>query len=170
MSVLDIIVPDIGGHSDVNVAEVYVKVGDKVNIDDNLIMLETDKATMEVPADKVGVVTEVLVKVGSKVNEGDVIVRVEAEGQAAAPSATPAQSSAPVAPVAAPTAAPTPSAAAGEIECDVMVLGAGPGGYTAAFRAADLGLKTVLVEKYKTLGGVCLNVGCIPSKALLHVA
>lgn len=171
MSVLEIKVPDIGGHSDVNVAEVYVKVGDKVNVDDNLIMLETDKATMEVPADKAGVVTEVLVQVGSKTNEGDVIVKVQAEGQAttAAPS-KPAPAAAPAQPVAAPTAAATPAAQAGEIECDVMVLGAGPGGYTAAFRAADLGLNTVLIEKHKTLGGVCLNVGCIPSKALLHVA
>lgn len=171
MSALDIIVPDIGGHSDVNVAEVYVKVGDKVNVDDNLIMLETDKATMEVPADKAGVVTEVLVKVGSKVNEGDVIVKVQSDASSAkAPASAPAQAAAPVAPQAAPQAAATPAAKDGEIECDVMVLGAGPGGYTAAFRAADLGLKVVLIEKHKTLGGVCLNVGCIPSKALLHVA
>jgi dihydrolipoamide dehydrogenase len=171
VSALDIIVPDIGGHSDVNVAEVYVKVGDKVNVDDNLIMLETDKATMEVPADKAGVVTEVLVKVGSKVNEGDVIVKVQSDASSAkAPASAPAQAAAPVAPQAAPQAAATPAAKDGEIECDVMVLGAGPGGYTAAFRAADLGLKVVLIEKHKTLGGVCLNVGCIPSKALLHVA
>lgn len=168
VSVLEIRVPDIGGHSDVNVAEVYIKVGDKINIDDNLIMLETDKATMEVPADKAGVVTEVLIQVGSKINEGDVIIKVQAEGQAvAAPvAAAPTQTT----PVAAPQAASTPAAVAGDIECDVMVLGAGPGGYTAAFRAADLGLNVVLVEKYATLGGVCLNVGCIPSKALLHVA
>lgn len=168
VSVLEIRVPDIGGHSDVNVAEVYIKVGDKINIDDNLIMLETDKATMEVPADKAGIVTEILIQVGSKINEGDVIIKVQAEGQAvaAAPVAAPTQT----APVIAPQAASTPVAVAGEIECDVMVLGAGPGGYTAAFRAADLGLNVVLVEKYATLGGVCLNVGCIPSKALLHVA
>ncbi len=161
MSFLEIRVPDIGGHSDVNVAEVYVKVGDKVNVDDNLIMLETDKATMEVPADKAGTVTEVLVNVGSKVNEGDVIVKVQADGQAAIQ--TPAQAPAP-------TSAAAPAQADGDIVCDVMVLGAGPGGYTAAFRAADLGLNVVLVEKHATLGGVCLNVGCIPSKALLHVA
>lgn len=170
MSILEIRVPDIGGHDNVNVAEVYVKVGDKINIDDNLIMLETDKATMEVPADKAGVVTEVLVQVGSKLNEGDIVVKVQADGGAvaAAPAVTQA---APVAAAAvAPQAAATPAAQSGEIECDVMVLGAGPGGYTAAFRAADLGLKVVLVEKHATLGGVCLNVGCIPSKALLHVA
>ncbi len=173
MSILEIRVPDIGGHSDVNVAEVYVKVGDKINIDDNLIMLETDKATMEVPADKVGTITEVLVKVGSKINEGDVIIKVEAAGQsdAAPASATKeAPTSKSAAPVIAPEAATAPAPVAGEISCDVVVLGAGPGGYTAAFRSADLGLNTVLIEKHPTLGGVCLNVGCIPSKALLHVA
>lgn len=152
MAFLEIKVPDIGGHSNVNVAEVYVKAGDKINIDDNLIMLETDKAAMEVPADQAGVVTEVLVTVGSKVSEGDVIVKVEAQDQMAAKVPQPT----------------TPGG--GDIVCDVMVLGAGPGGYTAAFRAADLGLKVVLVEKHPSLGGVCLNVGCIPSKALLHVA
>lgn len=172
MSILEIRVPDIGGHSDVNVAEVYVKVGDKINIDDNLIMLETDKATMEVPADKVGTITEVLVKVGSKINEGDVIIKVEAAGQsdAAPASATKEAPSKSAAPVIAPEAATAPAPVAGEISCDVVVLGAGPGGYTAAFRSADLGLNTVLIEKHPTLGGVCLNVGCIPSKALLHVA
>ena len=171
MSILEIRVPDIGGHDNVNVAEVYVKVGDKINIDDNLVMLETDKATMEVPADKSGVVTEVLVQVGSKLNEGDIVVKVQADGAAAvaAPAVTQA---APVAAAVAvaPQASATPAAQSGEIECDVMVLGAGPGGYTAAFRAADLGLNVVLIEKHATLGGVCLNVGCIPSKALLHVA
>ena len=171
MSILEIRVPDIGGHDNVNVAEVYVKVGDKINIDDNLVMLETDKATMEVPADKSGVVTEVLVQVGSKLNEGDIVVKVQADGDAAvaAPAVTQA---APVAAAVAvaPQASATPAAQSGEIECDVMVLGAGPGGYTAAFRAADLGLNVVLIEKHATLGGVCLNVGCIPSKALLHVA
>jgi len=169
MSSLEIRVPDIGGHSDVNVAEVYVKVGDKINVDDNLIMLETDKATMEVPADKAGTITEVLVKVGSKINEGDVVVKVEAEGQAAA-AQTSAVSNPASQPVVAPQAASAPAQSEGDIVCDVMVLGAGPGGYTAAFRAADLGLKVVLIEKHSTLGGVCLNVGCIPSKALLHVA
>lgn len=167
MSILEIRIPDIGDSHDVNVAEVYVKVGDKICVDDNLIMLETDKATMEVPADQAGVVTEVLIQVGSKVNEGDLIVKVQGATDAVA---SPVISNAKVEQVAAPQAAATPVAQSGEIECDVMVLGAGPGGYTAAFRSADLGLKTVLVEKYSTLGGVCLNVGCIPSKALLHVA
>ena len=172
MSILEIRVPDIGGHDNVNVAEVYVKVGDKINIDDNLIMLETDKATMEVPADKAGVVTEVLVQVGSKLNEGDLVVKVQAEGAAvaAAPVVAAPVASAPTPAAAAPVAAATPAAQSGEVECDVVVLGAGPGGYTAAFRAADLGLNVVLIEKHATLGGVCLNVGCIPSKALLHVA
>ena len=172
MSILEIRVPDIGGHDNVNVAEVYVKVGDKINIDDNLIMLETDKATMEVPADKAGVVTEVLVQVGSKLNEGDLVVKVQADGAAVAtPAPVVAPAAAPTAQaVAAPVAAVTPAAQSGEVECDVVVLGAGPGGYTAAFRAADLGLNVVLIEKHATLGGVCLNVGCIPSKALLHVA
>ncbi|MDD3265814.1 MAG: dihydrolipoyl dehydrogenase [Burkholderiales bacterium] len=169
MSSIEIKVPDIGGSRDVNVAEVYVKVGDMVNIDDNLIMLETDKATMEVPADKSGVVTEVLIKVGSKVNEGDAIIKVEASSQTATAQNVDAKTEAAPS-LSAPVASSVPAAASGEIECDLMVLGAGPGGYTAAFRAADLGLNVVLVEKYKTLGGVCLNVGCIPSKALLHVA
>lgn len=169
MSVIELKVPDIGGSTDVNVAEVYVKAGDVIAIDDNLIMLETDKATMEVPATAAGKVVEVVVKPGSKLNEGDLILKLES---AAATAAIPAPAAAPVAaptPVSAPTAA-TVAKSDGEIECDVMVLGAGPGGYTAAFRAADLGKKVVLVERYSTLGGVCLNVGCIPSKALLHVA
>ena len=171
MSILEIRVPDIGGHDNVNVAEVYVKVGDKINIDDNLVMLETDKATMEVPADKSGVVTEVLVQVGSKLNEGDIVVKVQADGAAAVSATAVTQAAQVAAAVAvAPQASATPAAQSGEIECDVMVLGAGPGGYTAAFRAADLGLNVVLIEKHATLGGVCLNVGCIPSKALLHVA
>ena len=170
MSVIELKVPDIGGSTDVNVAEVYVKPGDNINIDDNLIMLETDKATMEVPATSAGKVIEVVVKVGSKLNEGDLILKLEVVGEtAAAPApAAPAAEAAPVA--AAPTAAAAVAKADGEIECDVVVLGAGPGGYTAAFRAADLGQRVVLIEKYATLGGVCLNVGCIPSKALLHVA
>ncbi len=173
MSILEIRVPDIGGHSDVNVAEVYIKVGDKINVDDNLIMLETDKATMEVPADKAGTITEVLVKVGSKINEGDVIIKVEVAGEAKAANPAPTAAEVPAkesGTVAAPQAATAPAPVAGEINCDVVVLGAGPGGYTAAFRSADLGLNTVLIEKHPTLGGVCLNVGCIPSKALLHVA
>jgi dihydrolipoamide dehydrogenase len=179
MSLIELKVPDIGGSHDVNVAEIYIKVGDTVNIDDNLIMLETDKATMEVPATTTGVVKEIMVKVGSKINEGDVIVKVEAtlinDNDVSTTSSTLMDSSGqnattPASNEAAPQVLTIPAPSVGEIECDVLVLGAGPGGYTAAFRAADLGQKVVLVEKYPTLGGVCLNVGCIPSKALLHVA
>jgi dihydrolipoamide dehydrogenase len=153
---IELKVPDIGGHDGVAVIEVFVKAGDSVKVDDSLITLETDKATMEVPATEAGIVKEVLVQVGSKVSEGSVIVKLESAAQAAAP---------------APAAAPAASQHSGEvIECDVMVLGGGPGGYTAAFRSADLGKNTVLIERFSNLGGVCLNVGCIPSKALLHVA
>ena len=171
MSQIELKIPDIGGHAGVDVIEVSVKVGDRVEKDDTLVTLETDKATMDVPAEAAGVVTEVRIKVGDKVGEGDVIVLLEA-GSAAAVAAAPAAATpaaAPVAPVAAPAAA---GAFAGnaDIECDVLVLGGGPGGYSAAFRSADLGQKTVIVERYSTLGGVCLNVGCIPSKALLHNA
>ena len=171
MSQIELKIPDIGGHAGVDVIEVSVKAGDRVEKDDTLVTLETDKATMDVPAEAAGVVTEVRIKVGDKVGEGDVIVLLEA-GSAAAVAAAPAAATpaaAPVAPVAAPAAA---GAFAGnaDIECDVLVLGGGPGGYSAAFRSADLGQKTVIVERYSTLGGVCLNVGCIPSKALLHNA
>ncbi len=160
MNIIELKIPDIGGSTDVNVAEIYIKPGDNINIDDNLIMLETDKATMEVPATASGKVVEVTIKVGSKVNEGDTILKLEVAAQ------TSAKEEKTVEEITTATLAKT----AGEIECDVMVLGAGPGGYTAAFRAADLGKRVVLIEKYSTLGGVCLNVGCIPSKALLHVA
>lgn len=160
-TVIELKVPDIGGHDNVDVIEVFVKAGDQINVDDSLITLETDKASMEVPSTAAGIVKEVKVKVGDKISEGSVVLLLEI-GAAAA--------SAPAA--AAPQAAATPAAAInGElIECDVMVLGAGPGGYTAAFRSADLGKRVVLIERHPTLGGVCLNVGCIPSKALLHVA
>ncbi|GHD78948.1 dihydrolipoyl dehydrogenase [Vogesella fluminis] len=174
-NLIELKVPDIGGHSNVDVIEVFVKVGDTVAKDDSLITLETDKATMEVPAEHAGVVKEVRTAVGGKISEGDVIVVIEAAGAAAAANPAPAvaPAAAPVAEAkAAPVAAPAAATHSGtaDIECDVLVLGAGPGGYSAAFRAADLGLKVVLVERYATLGGVCLNVGCIPSKALLHNA
>ena len=168
-TLIELKVPDIGGHSNVDVIEVFIKAGDSVAKDDALVTLETDKATMDVPADAAGVVKEVKIAVGSKVSEGDVIALIEASAAAAAPAAAPAAETKPAAaPAAAPVAASHSGAA--DIECDVLVLGAGPGGYSAAFRAADLGLKVVLVERYSTLGGVCLNVGCIPSKALLHNA
>ena len=170
---MEIKVPDLGGSADVPVIEIAVAVGETIAVDDTLLTLESDKATMDIPASAAGVIKELRVKVGDKLSEGMVVVVVEAAGAAAA--AQPAEAKpAPVA--AAPAAQPLPvavsaSAYAGtaDVECDMLVLGAGPGGYSAAFRAADLGLKTVIVERYSTLGGVCLNVGCIPSKALLHV-
>ncbi|MCD4502388.1 dihydrolipoyl dehydrogenase [Chromobacterium vaccinii] len=177
-NLIELKVPDIGGHNNVDVIEVFVKPGDVIEKEASLITLETDKATMEVPAEAAGTVKEVRVAVGGKVSEGDVVVILEAAGAAAAAPAAPkpvettgvasATTQAGFAPQAAPVAASHSGGA--DLECDVMVLGGGPGGYSAAFRAADLGLKVVIVERYATLGGVCLNVGCIPSKALLHNA
>src|SRR5687767_939767 len=152
-------VPDIGDFKDIAVIEVLVKPGDTVAKEQSLVTLESDKATMEIPSPAAGTVAQLKVKVGDKVSKGSLILMLEAEAAAQAPRTPEASKSAPPAPV-----------AGADIECDVVVLGAGPGGYSAAFRAADLGLKVVLVERYPTLGGVCLNVGCIPSKALLHVA
>ena len=187
-------VPDIGGHEGVPVIELLVAVGDTVAKDQGLVTLESDKATMEVPAAAAGKVVELKVKLGDVVSEGSVIAILEGEAAAAAVPGKSAKSPDPAegrAPTPAPQAAappaqskdtapragaaPAPGAAAAsgrkpDIECTLLVLGAGPGGYTAAFRAADLGLDTVLVERYPSLGGVCLNVGCIPSKALLHAA
>ncbi|AWI81519.1 dihydrolipoyl dehydrogenase [Parazoarcus communis] len=173
--IVEVKVPDIGDFDTVPVIELFVKVGDSIQVDDAICTLESDKATMDVPSEVAGVVKEVLVALGDKVGEGAVLLKVETAGaSAAAPAA--AQAPAAPAPAAAPAAAPSAAPAAAshggtaDIECDMLVLGAGPGGYSAAFRAADLGLKTVIVERYPSLGGVCLNVGCIPSKALLHVA
>src|SRR5690606_8926362 len=169
-------VPDIGGYDDVPVIEVLVSVGDTVARDQGLVTLESDKATMEVPSSAAGVVKEVKVKVGDAVSEGAVVVVLEAEGESAAVGAAEAAKSGTPAPTKAPSPRPSPASGRGgsskpaDIECGLVVLGAGPGGCSAAFRAADLGLDTVLVERYATLGGVCLNVGCIPSKALLHAA
>jgi dihydrolipoamide dehydrogenase len=167
-------VPDIGDFKDIPVIEVHVKPGDAVKAEDSLVTLESDKATMDVPAPAAGTVKEVKVKLGDKVSEGSVIVLLEAEGATAAPTAAAAQPPAATAPTPSarsPAAAPAGSyAGKADVETEMLVLGAGPGGYSAAFRSADLGMKTVLVERYATLGGVCLNVGCIPSKALLHVA
>jgi dihydrolipoamide dehydrogenase len=176
--VVEATVPDIGGYSDVPVIEVLVAVGDTVAKDQGLVTLESDKATMEVPSSHAGVVRELRVKVGDTLSEGAVVALIEAEG---APAPVRAQdkvapgSKPPVAPSHRAPVEPAPAAAAAsgrqaDIECAVVVLGAGPGGYTAAFRAADLDLDTVLIERYPSLGGVCLNVGCIPSKALLHAA
>ncbi|EDT00190.1 dihydrolipoyl dehydrogenase [Burkholderia ambifaria] len=177
MSLIEVKVPDIGDFSGVDVIEVNVKPGDVIEKEQTLITLESDKASMEVPSDVAGTVKEVKVKAGEKVSQGTVIAIVEAAAGAAAPAkaAEPAkpEAAAPApAPAAAPAAVPQAGSYSGtaDIECDMLVLGAGPGGYSAAFRSADLGMKTVLVERYSTLGGVCLNVGCIPSKALLHTA
>src|SRR5258706_15572723 len=154
-------VPDIGDFKDIEVIEVLVKPGDSVKKEQSLITLESDKATMEIPSPAAGVVKELKLKTGDKVSQGSLILLLEAAAGATLAAAKPAAAAAP-----AQSAAPAP--AKGEADCDVVVIGAGPGGYSAAFRAADLGLKVVLVERYPTLGGVCLNVGCIPSKALLH--
>ncbi|WP_227818038.1 dihydrolipoyl dehydrogenase [Nitrogeniibacter aestuarii] len=171
-SIIEIKVPDIGDFDEVPIIELFVSVGDTIKVDDAICTLESDKATMDVPASDAGVVKEVLVAVGDKVAEGTVLVKVEAAaGAAEAPAAAapaPAAAAAPAPAAEAPAAASHGGSA--DMEYDMLVLGAGPGGYSAAFRAADLGLKTVIVERYATLGGVCLNVGCIPSKALLHVA
>jgi len=165
-------VPDIGNYTNVPVIEVLVRPGDVVTKDQGLVTLESDKATMEVPSSVAGTVKEVKVNVGDEISEGTVVAVIETAGAgaAAAPKAEPAK---PAAPAPAATPAPKASNSSGrkpDIECQICVLGSGPGGYTAAFRAADLGQTTVLIERYATLGGVCLNVGCIPSKALLHAA
>jgi dihydrolipoamide dehydrogenase len=178
MALIEVKVPDIGDFSDVGVIEVLVKPGDAVKPEQSLITVESDKASMEIPSPAAGVVKELKVAVGAKVKQGSLILTLEAEAGAAAPPPPAAAAPAPAAPRAsapalAPAAAPVAAASfAGgvDLECDLLVLGSGTGGYSAAFRAADLGLKVVLVERYATLGGVCPNVGCIPSKALLHVA
>jgi len=167
---IEVKVPDIGDFKDVAVIEVMVKPGETVAVDTGLIMVESDKASMEIPSSHAGTVKEVKVNVNDKVSEGSVILVLETTGATAAPAPAAAPASKPAA--APPPVAPAAAIHSGkaDIECDMLVLGAGPGGYSAAFRAADLGMKTVLVERYETLGGVCLNVGCIPSKALLHTA
>ena len=166
---MEIKVPDIGDFSDVPVINILVSVGDTVAQEDPLIELESDKATLEVPSPAAGVVKEIVVAEGDTVSKDTVIMIFEgAAASEAAASPAPAAAAAPAAPVA--QAATGKATGAGDVHAEVVVLGSGPGGYTAAFRAADLGKKVVLIEKYPTLGGVCLNVGCIPSKALLHVA
>ena len=165
---IEVKVPDIGDFKDVAVIEVMVKPGETVAVDTSLIIVESDKASMEIPSSHAGVVKDVTIKTGDKVSEGSTILVLETSDVTAP---TPAAASPPVAASPAP-AAPFAASYGGkaDIDCDMLVLGAGPGGYSAAFRAADLGMTTVLVERYNTLGGVCLNVGCIPSKALLHTA
>ena len=176
-AIIEVLVPDIGNFDSVDVIEVLVKAGDVIAKEDSLITVESDKASMDIPSSQAGTVKEVKVKVGDKVAKGTLILLVEAEGTVSSAPAkveeAPATQAAP-APTATPVATPAPVAAApagnSDINTQVVVLGSGPGGYTAAFRAADLGLQVVLIERYSTLGGVCLNVGCIPSKALLHTA
>ena len=175
MSLMEIHVPDIGDFKEVEVIELLVKPGDSVKPEQSLITVESDKASMEIPCTHAGVVKELKVKIGDKVAEGSLLLVLEVAQDTAsatppAPATAPAKSAAPV--VASAPAAQAAASFAGnaDIECDTLVLGAGPGGYTAAFRAADLGQRVVLVERYPVLGGVCLNVGCIPSKALLHAA
>ena len=173
MALMDIQVPDIGDFDEVAVIELLVKEGDTVKAEQSLITVESDKASMEIPSSHAGVVKALKVKLGDKVKQGSVVLTLEVAGEAAAPAPAPAPAAPAAAPAAAaPAVAPTAASYSGnaDLDCDVLVLGGGPGGYSAAFRAADLGLKVVLVERYATLGGVCLNVGCIPSKALLHVA
>jgi len=187
VSKIDLTVPDLGNFDEVAIVDVLVKVGDKIEVETPLVTLETDKATMDVPSTASGTVTEVLVQKGGKIAKGGLIARVEGTATAKTPAAAAAPAAAPAAkaaPAPAP-AAPAPRAAPAtalkpskplkpdvphDRETQLLVLGAGPGGYTAAFRAADLGLKVTLVERWPMLGGVCLNVGCIPSKALLHAA
>ena len=166
-------VPDIGDYDGVPVIEILVAVGDTVKKDQGLVTLESDKATMEVPSPAAGVVKEIKVKLGDSLAEGSLVAILEGEGAAAVPAKPAPVAASPTAPAAPATSAPKPALGTGkpaDIECRIVVIGSGPGGYTAAFRAADLGLDTVLIERYEALGGVCLNVGCIPSKALLHAA
>ncbi len=183
MTIVEVKVPDIGDFSEVSVIELLVKPGDAIVAEQSLVTVESDKASMEIPSSHAGVVKELKVKLGDKVAKGSVLLLLEATQSApvAAAPAAQVQAAAPQgsqpasqAPATASASAASPSAAAFtgsvDLECDMLVLGGGPGGYSAAFRAADLGMNVVLVERYATLGGVCLNVGCIPSKALLHVA
>jgi dihydrolipoamide dehydrogenase len=176
MAAIEVKVPDIGDFKDVSVIELLVKPGDRVAVDQSLITVESDKASMEIPSSAAGVVRELKVKLGDKVNQGSTVLMLDGEAAVPATPTAPAPVSAPPTATPAATSATAAPVAAGsyrgnvDLECDMLVLGSGPGGYSAAFRAADLGMNTVLIERYATLGGVCLNVGCIPSKALLHVA
>jgi dihydrolipoamide dehydrogenase len=171
-NLVEVLVPDIGNFDSVDVIEVLVKAGDKIAKEDSLITVESDKASMDIPAPQAGTVKEVKVKVGDKIAKDSLILLLDAETSASAPKATEKIEAKTPATEPAPILATKPTIVAGnsDITTQLVVLGSGPGGYTAAFRAADLGLKVVLIERYTTLGGVCLNVGCIPSKALLHTA
>jgi len=184
MALIDIKVPDIGDFKDVAVIELLVKPGDRIAVDQSLVTVESDKASMEIPSSHAGVVAQLLVQLGDKVSEGTSLLRLQTEEVAAPPATSPAAAENTVSPQNQPNpsaersvsamtsvaSSASPAAGVADPDCDLLVIGGGPGGYSAAFRAADLGLRVVLVERYAQLGGVCLNVGCIPSKALLHVA
>jgi dihydrolipoamide dehydrogenase len=177
MARIDVTVPDLGDFKDVEIVEVSVQAGDTVAPEQPLITLETDKAAMEVPAPRAGTVVSVAVRKGGRVSTGDVVLTLDVAGSAAGAGSTAPPSPQSLSPAPPPAAAAAPAGASAgawngpvDLEAELLVLGGGPGGYTAAFRAADLGLKVTLVERWPTLGGVCLNVGCIPSKALLHAA
>ena len=174
MTIKDIRVPDIGDFKNVPVIEILVKPGDVVKAEDALVTLESDKATMDVPSPEGGRVVEIKVTKGDKISQGTLILTLETAEAGKSSSPQPSIPRGEGAPPAAQASAPAPQSAShaggADITCEMMVLGAGPGGYSAAFRSADLGMKTVLVERWSVLGGVCLNVGCIPSKALLHTA
>ena len=168
MKTLEIRVPDIGDFRDVEVIELMVKEGEKIAKDQSLVLVESDKASMEIPSPEAGVVRELKVKLGDKVSEGSLLLLLD---ETDVPQAiNPGDDNAFVRSDSSPSDSVLLKREESVVECDILVLGAGPGGYTAAFRAADLGQKIVLVERYPVLGGVCLNVGCIPSKALLHAA
>ena len=171
-NLVEVKVPDIGDFAEVPIIDLFVKVGDAIKVDDAICTLESDKATMDVPSPVAGVVKEVLVQLGAKVAEGSLLIKVESGAAAAVNPENPPKTETPAEAPSSAAPAPVAGSHAGgaDLECEMLVLGAGPGGYSAAFRSADLGMKTIIVERYATLGGVCLNVGCIPSKALLHVA
>ena len=171
-NLIEVLVPDIGDFDSVDIIEVLVNVGDTIAVEDSLITVESDKASMDIPSSQAGVVKQIKVKVGDKVAKGALILMVETVTTAAKSPVAAAPKAADTEAAKTETASATPSTTNddNDIDTQVVVLGSGPGGYTAAFRAADLGLKVVLIERYSTLGGVCLNVGCIPSKALLHTA
>ncbi|SVB84709.1 uncharacterized protein METZ01_LOCUS237563, partial [marine metagenome] len=155
----DINVPDIGDFDEVEIIEIHVSPGEKVEVEQSLITLESDKATMEIPSPHAGIVKEINIKTGQNVSQGDLILKLETEESSKPNKSEEKQKKERI-----------NKDTKKNVDAEVVVLGAGPGGYTAAFRAADLGLKTILIERYPSLGGVCLNVGCIPSKALLHVS
>ena len=179
--IINVEVPDIGDFTDVDIIEVVVSTGDVVAIEDPLITLESDKASIEIPSPAAGTITEILVAVDDKVGQGSLILKLEVTNSDAADTSSASEQIKSSETTAQPettavettqAAAPTPSTFNGDsdMHTEVMVLGSGPGGYTAAFRAADLGKSVVMIEKFDDIGGVCLNVGCIPSKALLHTA